>query len=227
MKKLKKLLWRLTNLNIGQTLLLRRKAVCPRSSRIHVLNYSLINVSKSALLRINEHGFLDINVVNIQRARIRPCTLWMGDKARFFCEGFTMYEGASIVVFDGASLAIGKNSYMNASLIQCANSITIGDDCAIAGDVLIQDTDFHPILDEERNENEFSKPILIGNHVWICAKAIVLKGVTIGDGAIVGTRRSVGSHNGGTDHFLLHFVGHLARKCRRGNLRHSRNRHEK
>ena len=71
------------------------------------------------------------------------------------------------------------------SLIQCANHITIGDNCAIAGDVLIQDTDFHPVMDEDGNPKPISKPIHIGNHVWICAKATILKGVTIGDGAIV------------------------------------------
>ena len=96
-----------------------------------------------------------------------------------------MYEGAAIVVANGGRLQLGRNSYMNASLIQCASTIAIGDGCAIAGDVLIQDTDFHSVLDENGNEKERAKPITIGNHVWICAKATVLKGVTIGDGAIV------------------------------------------
>ena len=98
---------------------------------------------------------------------------------------FDMYEGAAIVVCDGGHLELGNNSYMNMSLIQCANHITIGDNCAIAGDVLIQDTDFHPVMDEDGNPKPISKPIHIGNHVWICAKATILKGVTIGDGAIV------------------------------------------
>ena len=30
-----------------------------------------------------------------------------------------------------------------------------------------------------------TKPVTIGNHVWICSNSIVLKGVTIGDGAII------------------------------------------
>ena len=96
-----------------------------------------------------------------------------------------MYEGASVVLLEGASLTIGRNSYMNDSLIQCAGQISIGDDCAIAGDVLIQDTDFHPMLDEKGEERPYVKPINIGNHVWICAKATILKGVTIGDGSVV------------------------------------------
>lgn len=184
-RKLRKFFWLLNNTDIWQTLLLRRHSTCPRSSRVHVRNRSLINISNSSKVLIEEHGYLYINVLNIKRKRIRPCTFWIADNAQFTCKGFSMYEGASVVLLEGASLTVGRNSYMNDSLIQCASQITIGDDCAIAGGALIQDTDFHPLLDENGNERVYTKPITIGNHVWICANAIILKGVTIGDGAIV------------------------------------------
>lgn len=96
-----------------------------------------------------------------------------------------MYEGAAIVLLEGGRLELGHQSYINDSLIQCATVIRIGDYCAIASNVLIQDTDFHPLLDEKGVEKIYSKPITIGNHVWICANAIILKGVNIGDGAVV------------------------------------------
>ena len=184
-RRIRKISWLLNNTNIWQTFYLYRHATCPRSSRIHVRNYSLINVSESSQITIEEHGYLEINMLNIKRQKTRPCTFWIADNARFSCKGFSMYEGASIVVFGGASLIIGKNTYMNDSLIQCASQITIGDDCAIAGNALIQDTDFHPTIDENGDEKSFTRPISIGNHVWICAKAIILKGVTIGDGAVI------------------------------------------
>jgi acetyltransferase-like isoleucine patch superfamily enzyme len=150
-----------------------------------VHNYSLINLANSARIELPERGYLDINVLNMKRDKIRPCTRWMGEKTTLVSGGFSMYEGAAIVVLDGGRLVLGRNSYMNESLIQCASSITIGENCAIAGDVLIQDTDFHPMLDENGNEKTYTKPITIGNRVWICAKATILKGVTIGDGAII------------------------------------------
>ncbi len=185
MRKLKKIIWYLKNLNIRQTWMLYRRVKHPRSAHLHVYNWSKINIADSANIELPEKGYLDINVLNIKREKTRPCTLWMGENAHLTSKGFIMYEGASICVLDGGILSLGRNSYMNESLIQCANSITIGDDCAIAGDVLIQDTDFHPILDENGQEKPVSKPIVIGNKVWICAKAIILKGVTIGNGAII------------------------------------------
>jgi acetyltransferase-like isoleucine patch superfamily enzyme len=64
--------------------------------------------------------------------------------------------------------------------------ITIGRDCAIGWDVLLLDTHAHLIGDEPPGG-----PITIGDHVWIGARAIVLRGVTIGDGAIVGAGSTV------------------------------------
>lgn len=185
MNKIRKAWWRLHHVNVWQTWWLNKKVKHPRSSQLHVLNYSLIDIADSAKIVLPEESYFYINEVNIQKKQLRPCTLWIGENGVLESFGFRMYEGATIVVLQGGHLSLGCNSYMNAGLIQCASTITIGDDCAIASEVLIQDTDFHPTLDENGEEKEFSKPITIGNHVWICAKATILKGVTIGDGAIV------------------------------------------
>lgn len=174
------------NLNVWQTFQLYRRSKRPRSTSLHVFNRSFINIAKTAEIEMYPDSFLGINQVNIKRNKVKPCTLWLDQESKLICKGsFIMYEGASIVLLPGARLEIGDNTYINESLIQCASTMKIGRDCAIAGDVLIQDTDFHPILDENGNEKPTTKPITIGNHVWICANAFILKGVNIGDGAIV------------------------------------------
>jgi acetyltransferase-like isoleucine patch superfamily enzyme len=66
------------------------------------------------------------------------------------------------------------------------NEIIIGDDCQIADDVSIWATDSHPIIDLNGEVYNNSKPIYIENHVWIGNKSIILKGVSIGNDAIVG-----------------------------------------
>ncbi len=62
----------------------------------------------------------------------------------------------------------------------CKDNVTIGSDCAISWDVTIMDTDYHSI---EGNSDTAS--VTIGNKVWIGCKATILKGVTIGDGAVI------------------------------------------
>lgn len=183
--KAKKIVWYLKNVNILQTLAMNIRFKHCKSAHLHVYHYSLLNTTKSSSIVLGEKSYLEINQINIKRTRIKPCTLWLGENSCLESRGFTMYEGASIVILDGGRLTLGRGSYMNSSLIQCAKSISIGDNCAIAGDVLIQDTDFHPIIDEIGKEKEYSRPVTIGNKVWICAKAIILKGVTVGDGAII------------------------------------------
>lgn len=92
------------------------------------------------------------------------------------------YSGCHLSVHSNCKLVIGKNTYINSnSTIICRDNIIIGDNCAISQNVVIRDSDVHKI-----NNNNNHKPIKIGNHVWICTNAIILKGVSIGDGAVIG-----------------------------------------
>jgi len=85
-------------------------------------------------------------------------------------------------------LSIGSRNYFNKNIkIVCLEKIKIGDDCIIADSVHLYDHD-HKYSDLGLLINEqgyITKPILIGNNVWIGAKATILKGVTIHDGAII------------------------------------------
>ena len=46
--------------------------------------------------------------------------------------------------------------------------------------MIIRDNDSHQILGSNGTQ-----PITIGNHVWIGTRAMILKGVTIGDGSVI------------------------------------------
>ena len=64
--------------------------------------------------------------------------------------------------------------------------ITIGDMCFIAPGGILTCAG-HPVVAEQRNQGiETSKPITIGNSVWIGAHATICGGVTIGDHAVIG-----------------------------------------
>jgi len=69
--------------------------------------------------------------------------------------------------------------------ISAANSITIGDSCMLASNSYITDSDWHGIYDRSMPPNEPST-VKLEENVWIGDSAIVCKGVTIGENAIIG-----------------------------------------
>jgi len=84
----------------------------------------------------------------------------------------------------GGVLRIGNHVFINTgSTISAKVEITIGDRVQIANGVSILDSDFHGL--EDRHSPPPAEPIRIEDDVWIATRAIVLKGVTIGRGAVV------------------------------------------
>ena len=66
-------------------------------------------------------------------------------------------------------------------------SVTIGDNCMFAKNILIRPTDGHAIYDKFSKElHNPSKDIVIGNNVWIAGNSAVMKGVHIEDYCILG-----------------------------------------
>jgi acetyltransferase-like isoleucine patch superfamily enzyme len=99
---------------------------------------------------------------------------------------------------ENASIYIGKRVFMNGTLI-AAEKIEIGDDVMISWGVTIVDHSSHSISFSKRKEDVSSwrmgkkdwthvkiAPIKISNKVWVGFQSIVLKGVTIGEGAVIG-----------------------------------------
>ncbi|WP_169730558.1 acyltransferase [Xylanibacter oryzae] len=106
--------------------------------------------------------------------------------------GGSIFSGCDIQVFANAHLSIGKCSMNRNVQILCMNEITIGDGCLISRDVVIRDNDGgHSILSDSYKK---TSPVHIGNHVWIGQGAIIMKGVTIGDGAIIGAKSFVATN---------------------------------
>lgn len=89
-----------------------------------------------------------------------------------------------------SSIVIGNNVGISGSTICARERITIGDNVLIGSGCIITDGDAHPIgwedRKEGRNEKINSAPISIGNDVFIGARSIILKGVTIGDRSVIG-----------------------------------------
>ena len=100
--------------------------------------------------------------------------------------GFLMSDGPLYLkCTENARLIIGKRCFFNHNCsITAANKIEIGDNCVFANNVVIVDHD-HLVRDRGITKDLTSSPIHIGNNVWCGANVTILKGVHIGDGAII------------------------------------------
>ncbi len=89
-------------------------------------------------------------------------------------------------------IVVGRNVFIgNGCTFAAARSIRIGNDCLFGPEVRVHDNDGHPLDPARRRRGEPSGPdgiaaVTIGDGVWIAAQAIILKGVTIGENAVVG-----------------------------------------
>ena len=125
----------------------------------------------------------------------KGATLSIGDnviiKSSFLSNLVGLYSRTIIVTrTKNATIKIGNNVGISGATIYARNSISIGDNTLIGGNVKILDNDFHPIEIEARNANDEdkirSKPIIIGKNCFIGCNAIILKGTILGDGCVVG-----------------------------------------
>lgn len=143
------------------------------------LNNAKIDKSNSAKIYVAERLVLGDKHKNGYR---RSTLLRMGKESELCVEGvFRFYYGCDIQIFDGGQLELGSGFCNSDTKIRCKNKISIGHGVAIAHDVLIMDCDGHSVNGVE----DLGKPIKIGDHVWIGSKAIILKGVTIGENSII------------------------------------------
>jgi acetyltransferase-like isoleucine patch superfamily enzyme len=96
--------------------------------------------------------------------------------------GVRLFENVAFFLDgDGATVTIGRDTYLNRRVeIMCKDRVTIGEDCAIAWDVSIMDTNYHWLSGATEES-----PVEIGDRVWIGARATILPGVAIGSGAVV------------------------------------------
>ncbi len=135
--------------------------------------------------RINLRGDFFVNANRFEGSKAEAYVR-MHENAVLNVNGsFQLYFGSTIQVFTDAYLSLGRGYLNSNSVIACAKDISIGDGAAIARGVYIYDADHHMLQDENGRVSNTPAPVRIGDHVWIGANATVLKGVKIGNGAVI------------------------------------------
>lgn len=100
----------------------------------------------------------------------------------------TIATGSTIDVLENAKLSLGSADTNIGVVIVCSNCIEMKDDVQIGRGVMIYDSNYHKTgLNNQKN----IKPLLIGQHVWLCTGVTITKGLKIGDGAICGINSTI------------------------------------
>ena len=78
---------------------------------------------------------------------------------------------------------MGSNVFLNQGVrIACTTEVTIGDNVLIGDETVILDNDYHGVAGSPAK----ASPVCIEPDVWLGTRVIVLRGVTIGQGSVVG-----------------------------------------
>jgi acetyltransferase-like isoleucine patch superfamily enzyme len=103
------------------------------------------------------------------------------------CE-FDQGSGGNAVhaVHPSVTVAIGEGCYLNGVDVFATENTTIGERC-IVGQCSLVTTDFHSTrADRWSPEAPVNRgPITIGDNVWIAARTVITKNVTIGENSVV------------------------------------------
>lgn len=112
-------------------------------------------------------------------------------------QGSQMTIGGKVQFAEGCAIRnsgeifIGNNSGMNKnSFLSCYNSISIGNNFTAGWNVNIRDSDGHTVI-KDGKKKDFYAPVIIGDDVWVCAFADLLKGVKIANNTVVAYRSLV------------------------------------
>lgn len=130
------------------------------------------------------------STINIDRISLKDnCRISIGEQSQII--------GSLIFDRENASIKIGSRVFMNGTLI-AAQSVELGDDILMAWGITVVDHNSHSVSFSKRADDVVnwqagvkdwtyvkSAPVVISNKVWIGFNSIILKGVTIGEGAVI------------------------------------------
>ena len=159
-----------------------------RGDYLLVGRHAATDVAKSATLDV--HGTFWFGARRIKGSKLES-RLLVEDGATLATEGpVKLFYGADVEVFRGAKLVLKGGIAANTGFtVVCGDSIEIGKDVQIGRGVTIRDNHGGHYLNRAGFKD--TRPVVIGDKVWLCEGCTIMPGVKVGEGAIVGAHAFV------------------------------------
>jgi acetyltransferase-like isoleucine patch superfamily enzyme/coenzyme F420-reducing hydrogenase beta subunit len=155
--------------------------------------YTVLEIGKKANIQLNARLF--VGGKKFRKSKLETRLLVDNGGTLIVDSPFDFSYGSDIEVFSGGILIIkgkrGGRANINTTII-CDDRIEIGEQVMMGRNVTIRDNNGNHYLSQQGYKN--SRPVIIGNHVWLCEGCTIMAGVKIGDGAIIGAHSVVYSN---------------------------------
>jgi acetyltransferase-like isoleucine patch superfamily enzyme len=127
-------------------------------------------------------GFGMVGAFDYRRSR----SVWQVAGEIVFEGSARLGNGFKLSVAESGTVTFGPEFVLSAeSQIVCRESIVFGRGCLISWDVLVLDSDFHPVVYDGGPPPSPEAPVVLGEHVWVGARASILKGVRLANDVVV------------------------------------------
>ena len=137
-------------------------------------------------------GWRFYGVPILQKHRYSTITVGDGVELRSIPHSNTLSPFHPVIVSTrrpGAQIMIGRGFAMTGGTLCAEESITIGDNVWVGANTTITDSDFHPLILEDRLARPLdgaTAPVVIEDGVFIGMQSLILKGVRIGARSVIG-----------------------------------------
>jgi len=167
-------------------------------SRASISGKNNIVINKGVLINVKYDIVGDGNTIEIMKgAVLSNMMIYMrGNNHKLKIGEDCHFKGGSVWFEDkNCRIEIGEKTTIESAHLAVTEpdrKIIIGDDCMFSNAIELRTGDSHSIIDNHTKKRiNPAQDIIIGNHVWIGAHSIILKGVTVSDNSIIGTNSLV------------------------------------
>jgi len=205
-------------IRLGQNAVLRIGNNVNISGNIYLGNGSIFSIADSVNIEnynitVGDHSTLELSegvIISAPKSSKGQIDIASGS---IVIDKFSFVK-ANLFVRFGGELRIGKyTGFSDGTEIVCDERIMIGDYCMLSYNLNIYDTNSHSTDWKKRRvalenkgaetEKPDTKPVIIGNDVWIGKNASIIKGAVIGERCIVGLGTLVSEGNYEPDSILI------------------------